>query len=697
MSQLHRPESSSLALALLLLFTFAVTMVTPTMSLADEGMWTFDHFPAAQLREKYGANITPAWLDRVRGATVRLSNCTASFVSPEGLILTNHHCAAACLAQISKEGQDRLRDGYVAGTRDEEIRCTTQFADVLMRMEDITAKVNAATALKDQKAANEARKKVLTQLETACEKAAGTRDPRRCESVTLYQGGQYFLYHYKRYDDVRIVFAPEQAIAAFGGDPDNFQFPRWCLDMSMLRAYEDGKPAATPNHLKVNWNGPTENELVFVTGHPGTTKRQLTAAQLQAQRAELPLWLLQSAELRGRYIQFSKTGAENERIVADPLNTLENNIKVRRKQMDALLGEALLAQKVTNETQLRARTITAGNPDPWLDIEKAMRRDLELNVPYTFIESAAGFNSSLYRYARTLVRGAAERAKPSEERLREYAEPALPQLVQQLTAPIPVYPAREQLTLSFGLERMREFLGPDHPLVNNLLAELSPDQLAGALVNATQLADPALRKQLWDGGQAAIDASTDPMIRLAKLVDPYARAVRKQYEDEVEAVVNAGQEKISAARFALLGTNVYPDATFTLRLNYGRVQGWNEDATPVVPFSRLARAFERSTGSEPFRMPDSWTAKRAQLDMNTPFNLSTNNDIVGGNSGSPLINASGEIVGLVFDGNIHSISGAFWFDTMKNRAVAVHPAIIRTALTQIYDTQRLARELGIIK
>ncbi len=679
---------------------FAATLMVAlgaSTSRADEGMWTFDNFPAAQVKDKFGVQITPAWLDRVRAATIRLSNCTASFVSAQGLILTNHHCSAACLAQLSKEGQDLERDGFIAATREQEVRCQTQYADVLMQMEDVTAKVNAATAGKDLKSANDARKKVLTQLETACEKAAGTKDPRRCESVTLYQGGQYFLYHYKRYNDVRIVFAPEYAMAAFGGDPDNFQFPRWCLDMSVLRAYENGKPAVTPNYLKFNWNGPQEKELVFVTGHPGSTDRELTLAQLQAQRAEIPFWLLRASELRGRYIQFGKTGAENERIVADPLNSLENSIKVRRKELDALHDEALMQQKAASEKQLRARSVSAGGPDPWADLEKAMVRDQQLNVPFVFIESAAGFNSALYRYARTLVRGAAERAKPSDERLREYADPALPLLVQQLIAPVPVYPARDKLTLSFGLERMREFLGPDYPLVHNLMAKFSPDQLAASLVDGTKLADPALRKQLWEGGQAAIDASTDPMIRIARMVDKDARILRKQYEDEVEAVVDASQEKIAAARFAALGTSVYPDATFTLRLNYGTVQGWDEAGTPVVPFTKLARAFERSTGSDPFRLPDSWTAKRAQLDMNTLFNLSTNSDIVGGNSGSPMINAQGEIVGLVFDGNIHSISGSYWFDTAKNRAVAVHPAIIRTALTQVYAAQRLAAELGISK
>src|SRR6478735_2882965 len=289
-------------------------------------------------------------------ATIRLSNCTASFVSPDGLILTNHHCAAACLAQLSSATDDRLEKGFISNSREAEPRCPTQYADVLMKMEDITAKVNAATRGLGDKEANEARKKALTLLEQECEKNAGTRDPRRCESVRLYEGGQYFLYQYKRYADVRLVFAPEYSIAAFGGDPDNFQFPRWCLDMSVLRAYENGKPAATPNYLKFNWNGPQEKELVFVTGHPGSTDRQLTVAQLQAQRAELPFWLQRASELRGRYIQFSKTGAENERIITDPLNSLENNIKVRRKQLDALHDNSLMASKMASEKALRARS-----------------------------------------------------------------------------------------------------------------------------------------------------------------------------------------------------------------------------------------------------------------------------------------------------------------------------------------------------
>jgi Peptidase S46 len=664
---------------------------------ADEGMWTFDNFPIATVKEKLGVEVTQAWLDKLRLSTLRLSNCTASFISSEGLILTNHHCSAQCLAELSDPQHDALADGFLAASRGAEKRCPSQYADVLVGMEDISAKVSAALQGKDDKAANDARKKIRTQLEQACEQASPKKAPLRCQTVQLYQGGQYFLYKYKRYDDVRIVFAPEAAIAAFGGDPDNFQFPRWCLDMSVLRAYEDGKPARTPNFLKVNWNGPAEKDPVFVSGHPGSTDRLLSVAQLKALRdLDLPTWLLRASELRGRYIQYGKTGTEPLRTVADPLSALENSIKVRRKQLDALHDDALLLQKLTQEQTLRTKlSATGSGGDPWAQIEKALSVERGVAMPYTFIESAAGFNSQLYRYARILVRAAAERGKPNDERLREYTDASLPLVQRQLLAAIPVYPARENLTLSFGLERMREWLGPDYPLVRTLLKEDSPDELAALLVRDTKLADPALRKQLWDGGAAAIAASTDPMIRLAVGVDPEARAIRKRYEDEVEAPIEAASEKIAALRYSTYGKSVYPDATFTLRLNFGSVQGWTENGTPVPPFTQLATAFERSTGKDPFRMPESWQKVRGQLDMRTPFNFATNSDIVGGNSGSPLVNAQGEIVGLMFDGNIHSISGSYWFDTAKNRAVAVHPRIIREALTKVYGATALGKELGL--
>ena len=682
-----------------LLILGAAALIPMVSAFADEGMWTFQNFPSSAVKQKYGVDITPQWLDRIRTSTIRLSGCTASFVSPEGLILTNHHCAAGCLADNSTEQKDILADGFYAESREKEVRCQTQVADVLVALDDVTAKVNSATQGLDDQAANDKRKQTLTQLEQACEQASRKdrkSGPLKCESVNLYDGGQYFLYKYKRYDDVRLVFAPEDSIAAFGGDPDNFQYPRWCLDFSVLRAYDSsGKPVTTPNHLTIDPSGPDVNELVFVSGHPGSTDRLLTLSELRFLRdAEMPLWLLRYSELRGRYIQFSKTSAEANRIASDPLGSLENGIKVRRKLLDALHDETLMQTKAKDEAALKAK-IGGAIGDPWGDIEKAIAVERSIYEPYVFVEAGSGINSQLYRYARTLVRGAAERPKPNTERLREFRDTALPRIEKNLRADVPLYPELEQITLSFSLERMREYLGPDHPIVRAIMSHDSPDTLAARLIKDSKLVDPKERLRLWQGGAEAVQASDDPMIKLAQAVDPEARAIRKQYEDQVEAPITAASEKIARARFAALGTSVYPDANFTLRLNFGTVQAWTEKGQPLEPYTYLNRLYERATGAEPFKVPEKWIAAKPQLNMRTPFNLSTNNDIVGGNSGSPLIDAKGQIVGLMFDGNIHSISGSYGFDTEKNRAVAVHPAIIIEGLKQVYHADALVKELGV--
>lgn len=670
----------------------------PLLAAADEGMWTFDNFPAAAVRQSLGVDITPRWLDRVRRSTIRLSGCTASFVSPEGLALTNHHCVASCIAELSSAEHDRLRNGFLAASRAQELRCPKQTADVLMDIEDITAKVAAATAGKDSASAGEERRKALTRLEQACEQAAGQADPRRCNAVKLYQGGQYFLYKYRRYDDLRLVFAPEAGIAQFGGDPDNFQFPRWNLDMSLLRVYADGRPLQTRDFLPIDWTGPEENEPVFVAGHPGDTKRLLTVAQLEARRGELPLSLMYYSELRGRFLEYGRGGEEQARTVVEPLYNIENGIKVLRRQLDALNHGPLLAQKKRDEAALRERTPLDGKPDPWAEITAAEQRKSELWLQYRFLEQGLGFGgyfSDLFTHARTLVRGAAERPKPNADRLREYRDSALPEVEQRLFADVPVYPGLEQIASEQGLLRMREYLGPDYPVVARLFRSTAPEALAAEVTTRTQLGDPAVRRRLWEGGAAAVAASEDPMIRLAVEVDAEARAVRKRFEDEVEAPTDAAAERIAAARFAAYGTSVYPDATFTLRVNPGRVQGWIENGDPVQPFTRLERAYERATGAEPFALPARWLEARGRLDPQTPFNLASNSDVVGGNSGSPLIDAQGRVVGLVFDGNIHSIAGAYWFDAARSRTISVHPAIMRLALTEVYGATEIARELGI--
>jgi hypothetical protein len=668
---------------------------------AEEGMWTFENPPRTAIAEKYGVTLDSVWLDRVREATVRLeTGCTGSFISADGLILTNHHCAEDCIAQRSSEGNDLVASGFLAGNREQELKCEQDAVSVLVGTEDVTAKVAAALEGVAAEAVVDTRRAELTKLEQACEDAAAKSKggPIKCERVSLYQGGQFWLYKYRRYEDVRLVFAPERDIAAFGGDPDNFQFPRWCLDMSILRAYENGKPAKTPNHFRFNWDGAQPGDAVFVSGHPGDTDRLLTVSQLELQRDTfLPFWLLRYSELRGRMLQYSKTGDEPRRTAESYLNQIENAIKVRRKQFDALLEPALLENAAKKEKALR--DAVAANPSlasaagSWDEISAAQDFWRNILVPHSFIEGSAAFNSELFAHARILVRAAAERAKPNETRLPEFTEARLPAVTQGLGADAPIYPDFEILRLSFGLERMREWLGPDYPLVRQVFGNDSPDALATRLVRDSTLGSPAARMALYEGGQAAIDASKDPMIRLAAAVDPEARALRKQLEEQVDGPVQRGQEEIAKARFAEYGTSIDPDATFTLRLSYGGMKGWFEKGQDVRPWTELSRAFERATGEPPFKIPERWMAAKDRLDMTTRVNFTTNNDIVGGNSGSPMLNAKGEIVGLAFDGNIHSISGTYWFDERMNRSVGVHPAYIRTALEKVYGATALLEEI----
>ncbi len=679
----------------------AIALFLALPAAADEGMWTFDNPPVPAIQQKYGVTLDASWLNHVRESTVRLeTGCTGSFISGDGLILTNHHCAEDCVAQNSSEGKDLVSSGFLAGTREQELKCGEDAVSVLVGTEDVTAKVAAAVKDVAPEGLVEARRAALTRLEQACEESsAGAKGgPLKCERVTLYQGGQYWLYKYRRYEDVRLAFVPERGIAAFGGDPDNFQFPRWCLDMSLLRAYENGEPAKTPNHLRFDWDGAQPGDAVFVSGHPGNTDRLLTVSELEVQRdVYLPFWLLRYSELRGRMIQYSKMGEEPRRTAEHYLNLIENSIKVRRKQLDALLDPALIENALSKEKALRQAVATnpalAQAAGAWTDIEKAQDTWRNVLVAHTFIEGAAAFNSGLFAHARTLVRAAAERAKPNATRLPEFTEARLPAVVQGLKAPAPIYPDFEILRLSFGLERMREWLGPDDPVVRQVFGKESPDSLATRLVRQSTLADPAARMALYEGGQAAIDASQDPMIRLAAAVDPAARSLRTQYEEKVEGPTQRGQEEIAKARFAQYGTRIYPDATFTLRLSYGSMKGWVEKGEEVRPWTELSRLFERATGEPPFKVPPRWMAAKDRLDMKTRVNFTTDNDIVGGNSGSPMLNAKGEIVGLAFDGNIHSISGSYWFDERLNRSVGVHPAYIREALEKVYGAKALLAEI----
>jgi len=680
----------------------AILLLAAAPALADEGMWTFDNFPRQAVRERYGIDVRQDWLDRVRQATVRLEGgCTGSVVSPAGLVLTNHHCVRQCLQELSGPARDLQDAGFLARDRAAEERCAAVQASILERIEEVTPAVRAAVGDGAGPAANERRKAALTRLVEACEADWRRRgDPHACEAVTLYGGGQYFLYHYRRYTDLRLVFAPEGEVAFFGGDIDNFQFPRWNLDFALLRLYVDGQPARTPDFLRWRRAGAAAGEAVFVAGHPGSTQRLQTVAQLQFEREfVLGHWLLRAAELRGRYLQFAAEGAEHARIIEGPLFPLENALKVRRNQMATLLDHDFMAAREKEERALRAAVAAQARLKPgavaWADIEVALASYRGFYDRHVFLERGAALQGDLAAAARLLVRAAAERAKPDEARQRQFTEAALPLLRQELLAPQPVYPELEILRLTFSLEKLVEYLGVDDPAVRLALGREAPRTLATRLVRETRLGDPAFRAQLWEGGQAAVEQSRDPLLALALRLEPEAQAVRRRYEDQVEAPLHAAEERLAAARFAVRGTATYPDATFTLRLSYGAVQGWREGGREIAPFTTLDGLYARATGQPPFRLPARWLQARDRLNLDTPFDFVTTNDIVGGNSGSPVIDARGRLVGLAFDGNIHSIGGDYGYDAALNRAVAVHPAAMVLALGEVYGAQALLRELAI--
>ncbi|MBT8087940.1 MAG: S46 family peptidase [Gammaproteobacteria bacterium] len=681
------------------IFHAMLALLLSAVALADEGMWTLDNFPHAAVQEKYGVEITDDWLQTVKRSVARLDGgCSASFISANGLLLTNHHCAISCIAQNSSADNDLEASGFVARTEDEELRCAADRVSVLMETEEITTRVVDAVGRKTGKEAGDARRRVLKRIVEECEQTSDLK----CESVSLYQGGQYWLYKFNRYDDVRLVFAPESDIASFGGDPDNFNFPRWSLDMTLLRVYRNGEPLATPDFLRWRSKGLKPGEVMFVAGRPGSSQRLLTVADLKFLRdVTVPQWLIRASELRGRYIQFAESGDEANRIVQVPLQRVENGIKVLRKRLDALHNDQMMADKIAAERRLKAQIATRPElarevGSAWDDIRVANETYANFRDEYYFIELGYAFSGRLFGYARALIRAATERAKPNALRLDEYTVDKMPRRQQLTLAARPIYPELEILQLSFSLDKMREYLGPDSAYVREILGAKAPRAIAEELVTGTELADPELRARLWEADLAELEASEDPMIQLALAVDDEARALRKRYEDEVEAPSDLAYEKIANARFAIEGSSSYPDATFTLRVSYGAHEGWVEKGEPVRPYTTLAELYPRVTGQPPFKLPASWSDAEKTLPADTKFNFVGTTDVIGGNSGSPVIDSAGRLVGLVFDGNIHSISGAYWFDAERNRTVNVHPEIMLEALDKLYDADHLVDELTLV-
>ena len=660
-----------------------------------------DNLPTKQMQSRYGFTPSAEWIKQVTQSSARLAlGCSASFVSGDGLVMTNHHCANECLSQLSTPGHNYMQGGYSAASPGKEPRCPAMELDGLDSIADVSSRMSKALSGKQGGDYMKAQQAAESGIEKEC--VGGDATTWRCDVVTLYHGGRTALYRYRRYQDVRLVFAPDQNAAFFGGDPDNFNFPRYDLDVTFLRAYDHGKPVHT-QFFPFDPTGPKEGQLVFTSGNPGSTSREAPVAQLQVLRdLELPATFGYLSTLDGILWQYGRMGTSQAQDAQDPLFGTENSLKVYTGWLKALADPAMIAAKQQQEDALRnwinadpKRRSQFG--DPWATLKPTLEAERRLYTPYIMIEggrrSPRGIQGDLYSYAKLLVRGAAERAKPDAQRLGEYHDSRLPAIEAQLRASAPVHPQLEQTMLAFSLGKLRQALGVDDASVKTILGKQSPEEIATHLVGFTHLGDPKVRLALWQGGQDAIDKSSDPMIILARTVEPIGRHLRDTWDSEVTAPQRQASEALAKARFARDGTGVYPDATFTQRLSYGVVKGWNEAGKPIPAFTHFAGLYERATGSDPFKLSKPWLDARSHLDLDTPFDFVSTNDIIGGNSGSPVIDARGHAVGLIFDGNIHSLGGNFGFDETVNRAVAVDSAALLAALKTVYHNQALANEL----
>jgi hypothetical protein len=665
-------------------------------ALADEGMWTFDNPPTKLLQRDYNFTPTQAWLDHIRLSSVRMNDGgSASFVSPHGLLLTNHHVARGQLQKNSTRERDYIKDGFYAATPEQEMKSPDAEVNVLVAMENVTERVAATLkSARTPEAQFAARRSAIAQIERESLQSTSLRS----DVVTLYQGGEYWLYRYKKYTDVRLVFAPEQQIAFYGGDPDNFTYPRYDLDLAIFRVYENGKPIDSSNFLKWNPKGAADNELVFVSGHPGSTERMSTVAELEYLRdAGEPNTIKLLRSRIATLEKYSAQGAEQARQAASAIFSLANSLKANDGRLKGLQDPNVMGKKRAEEADFRAkvmanaewRTAYGGAWDAIAGAEKkAATRAKE--------RAYRALDSQFATLAGTIVQYVAEIKKPDGERLAGYHDAQLDSLKQRLFSPAPLYPAMEIARLAGTLELSAAELGPNDEYMKTVLGGRTPMEAATALTNGTKLADPAIRRQLVDGGEAAVAASTDPMIALFRRLDPLRREMVKWTEDNVSSVGQRAGEQLGKARFAAYGKSTYPDATFTLRLSYGKVQGFPMNGTKAPYKTTFYGLFDRANSfnfAPPFDLPPRYVEGRDKLDLATPLDFVTTNDIIGGNSGSPVINAKGEIVGLIFDGNIESLVGDFVYEGETNRAVAVHTGGMTEALGKLYGARKLVEEL----
>lgn len=664
---------------------------------ADEGMWTFDNPPLKQLKERYGFAPTQEWLDHVRLASVRFNDGgSGSFVSPRGLVLTNHHVALGQLQKISSPQKNYVQDGFYVRTPAEESKCPDLELNVLVSMEEVTMRVQGVVKKgMSDKEALDARKAEIAKIEKESLDSTGLRS----DAVSLYQGGEYWLYRYKKYTDIRMVFAPEQQIAFFGGDPDNFTFPRHDLDMALFRVYENDQPIESKHYLKWNSKGAADGELVFVSGHPGSTDRLTTLAGIEMQRDHLLPLIMKVLKRRLEVLRrYAALGPEQARQANRFIFGIENTLKALNGEYDGLLDKNLIAKKERDEDAFRK--LLAGKPalnkeygGAWDAIAGVQKKYLERLKPFRFRTLRGSRMGSL---ALTLVQYVIEVKKPDGERLDGFHDSQLDSLRFNLFSPAPLHPQMDEVLLTNSLQESLEELGAVDPFIKTAIEGRTPAEVAKEALAGTRMVDPAFRKSLVEGGEAAVRASTDPLIVFARKIEPAVRQMRKWHEDYVESVETAAGEKIGKARFAVHGKSVNPDATFTLRLAFGTLKGYPMNGTQAPTRTTLYGLYDRAYSFDlrpPYELPARYLERKEKLDLATPLNFVSTCDIIGGNSGSPVINRNAELVGLIFDGNIESLVGNYVYSAERNRAVAVHSAAMIEALRKLYDAGALADEL----
>jgi len=680
------------------LTVLALLLALPALR-ADEGMWTFDNLPTKKMQAKYGWAPDQAWLEHVRLSAVRFPGGSGSFVSRDGLVLTNHHVGHHWTQSVSDAQHDFVKNGFVAATRDQEIKVPGLALYTLLEMENVTAQVEQAVpAGADEPAAARAKADALAALV----KAQAAKTGLDCQPVSLYQGGQVWIYRYKKHTDVRLVMSPEYGVAAFGKDWDNFSWPRHDLDFSLFRVYENGKPYAPAHHLAWSRKGVAYGDLTFTVGHPGRTSRGETLAQMEAKREVTnPMALRALDRMRVALHAYASRGEEQARLVSDQIMGVENSYKVVAGETEGLKDPEAMAKVAAAEKELR--TWVAADPklkalagDSWTKIEEAVTRQKAL-AREGFL--AGALRGEILEPALALVRHALDAGRPAEQRSLKFPdEKAQAAWKARVVGDRTPDPEQELLTLQGSLVSAQQELGPDHALVQLLLKGRTPEAAAKELAGGTRLLDPAVRKALLDGDPKAVLDSQDPALQLAQRLVPRLDEVRKQ-QQALQAVISEHLVRIAKARFAVYGTSTYPDATFTLRLSYGSVETYPLAGTLAQPFTTFAGMYDRAAAWGPkaeggsWEVPVRWAERRGKLDLFTPYNFISSNDIIGGNSGSPVVDRQGELIGLAFDGNIESNAGRYYFDARLNRCLSVDARAIVEALDKVYDAKHLVAEL----